>query len=657
MDGKLAQLQRSLDTWNLTLTAAQKPDTPPDVLQNIRNSIGSLTRADAALKAAERDVLSLQNLITQDDRRIDSALDGLNQAERQILDRVLKRDSAPLWSRNVGAAETGSAATERDSLNTELSALAAYARRNVGLLVLHAALLVVLILAADGTRRSLRVALAHDPALENATGIFNSPASMAVALSMLAAGWIYPAPPRLLKAALTAVALIPATIILRRLVGRHFRPVPTMLLLFFFADHLRALLSGSALMSRGALLTETLAAIAGGLWTWRRLHPRARRGRFKVRRRALDVAVRLAIVALGVALAANVTGFLNLATLLANATLNSAYAAVLLFALLRVSSVALLLLLRLPPVGRLRVARHHRREIWKTTLFVLEWAAFLAWLAFTLQRLAVADTAWNLLARAMKAPLHVGSIAVTLGNVLAFIATIWAAVTISSLVRFFLEEEVYAHLSLPSGLPYAISRTLHYVILAGGFLAAVAALGFDMTKFTILVSAFGVGLGFGMQQIFNNFASGLILLFERPIKVGDVIDIGGATGLIQRIGIRATVLRTLDGSTVILPNGKLISDPVTNWTAGGHQRFVQVPVTVAAGTDPQRVLSVLRAIAARDPRISTDPPPQAVVTNVGPGGVEFQLRVWTRELESSLQVKSDLAVAVNDALQKEKLPA
>ena len=143
---------------------------------------------------------------------------------------------------------------------------------------------------------------------------------------------------------------------------------------------------------------------------------------------------------------------------------------------------------------------------------------------------------------------------------------IWASVLVSRFVRFVLEEDVYSHLVLERGIPYAISTMLHYAILLIGFFVALGALGIDLTKITILAGAFSVGVGFGLQNVINNFVSGLILLFERPIKIGDIIEVGGNIGEVRRIGIRASIIRTKDGSEVIVPNGLLISGQVTNWT-------------------------------------------------------------------------------------------
>jgi potassium-dependent mechanosensitive channel len=178
-------------------------------------------------------------------------------------------------------------------------------------------------------------------------------------------------------------------------------------------------------------------------------------------------------------------------------------------------------------------------------------------------------------------------------------------------------------------------------------------LGVDLNKLTILMGAFTVGVGFGLQNIINNFVSGLILLFERPIKVGDVIDVGGTVGEVRHIGIRATVVRTPDGSEVIVPNGTLISNQVTNWTFSDQQRAIEIPVTVVRGAAPQRVVELLKTTAANHPGVAKQPQPQSYVLNFSSGAVTFQLRAWTNRYEDWVQVRSDLAVAIDEALTGE----
>jgi potassium-dependent mechanosensitive channel len=210
-------------------------------------------------------------------------------------------------------------------------------------------------------------------------------------------------------------------------------------------------------------------------------------------------------------------------------------------------------------------------------------------------------------------------------------------------------------LKLARGIPYAISTILHYLVLLLGFFIALGALGIDLTKVTLLAGAFTVGIGFGLQNVINNFVSGLILLFERPIKVGDVIEAGGNVGEVSRIGIRASIIRTADGSEVIVPNGSLISSQVTNWTFSDRQRAIEISVNVAGGADPQRVVELLKRTATAQSGVSKEPLPQVYVTNFTAGSVTFQLRAWTDRHEDWTQLRSDLAVAANEALAREKI--
>ena len=186
-------------------------------------------------------------------------------------------------------------------------------------------------------------------------------------------------------------------------------------------------------------------------------------------------------------------------------------------------------------------------------------------------------------------------------QVLLFTVTVWASFLVSKFLRFLLEEDVYSRLHLGRGIPQTISTIIHYAVLLLGFFVALAMLGFDLTKVTILAGAFTVGVGFGLQTVINNFVCGLILLFERPIKVGDVVQVDTDIGEVRRIGIRACVIRTPDGSEVIVPNGTIISNKVTNWTFSDRYRAVEVPVSVARGADQEHVVELLKSVAANHP--------------------------------------------------------
>jgi len=189
------------------------------------------------------------------------------------------------------------------------------------------------------------------------------------------------------------------------------------------------------------------------------------------------------------------------------------------------------------------------------------------------------------------------------------------------------------------------------VLVAGFFLAAFAA-NFDLNRFTLLAGALGVGIGFGLQSIVNNFVSGLVLLFERPIKVGDRIEVGQLLGDVRHIGMRASVVRTLTGAEVVVPNGNLVSNEVTNWTLSDQLRRGDIEVGVKYGTDPEQVLEILLQVAERHEDVLKEPPPAAWFMGFGESSLDFSLRAWTGATEKFFQVRSDLNVAVNRALKE-----
>jgi small-conductance mechanosensitive channel len=203
------------------------------------------------------------------------------------------------------------------------------------------------------------------------------------------------------------------------------------------------------------------------------------------------------------------------------------------------------------------------------------------------------------------------------------------------------------------GMSYAISSLLNYVIIALGFVVGMGLLGVNLSKVTVLAGAFGVGIGFGLQSIVNNFVSGLILLFERPIHVGDTVEIGNLQGEVKRIGIRSSIVRTWQGAEIIVPNSQLVSEQVTNWTLSDQLRRIDLPMGVNYGAEPQRVIEVMEAVAKAHPQVLKQPAPRALFVGYGDSSINFELRAWTDQYASWYQIRSDLTVALYHAVKKE----
>ncbi|QIR16205.1 mechanosensitive ion channel [Shewanella aestuarii] len=189
-----------------------------------------------------------------------------------------------------------------------------------------------------------------------------------------------------------------------------------------------------------------------------------------------------------------------------------------------------------------------------------------------------------------------------------------------------------------------MGHLLRYFIIIVGFFTAISMLGFDLTKITIVLGALGVGIGFGLQGIVNNFVCGLVLLFERPLREGDTIDVnnGGSVGVIKKIGLRSTILETFDNADVIIPNADLISNQVTNWTLQNRQARLSVPVGVAYGSDVSLVSSILIDSAKNHPKILKSPAPYTLFMALGDSALNFELRAWLPDADDRLSVRSEL---------------
>jgi small-conductance mechanosensitive channel len=248
--------------------------------------------------------------------------------------------------------------------------------------------------------------------------------------------------------------------------------------------------------------------------------------------------------------------------------------------------------------------------------------------------------------------INIGVISFSLGGMIIFFLIIWLSIILSKMVRIILEIDILDKLNLAKGVPHTIAMLVRYTLVTLGVVFAVGAAGLPLQNFTILFGAFGVGIGFGLQNIFNNLVSGLILLFERPIQIGDTIEVGELIGHVKSIGIRSSNIRTFDGAEVIVPNGQLISNEVVNWTLSDQQRRIEVIAGVAYGTDPHKVKSLLTNILVNHPDIIQNPAPVVLFSNMGESSLDFRLLFWTSNMGEWLRIQSEITFLVHDTLKE-----
>ncbi len=236
-----------------------------------------------------------------------------------------------------------------------------------------------------------------------------------------------------------------------------------------------------------------------------------------------------------------------------------------------------------------------------------------------------------------------GRITVSVSSVVIGIAVAAATIFISRSVSSLLDRRMAKRTHIDPGLRYTIARLARYFLITLGFLIALKqAFAIDLTSIAVVFTALSVGIGFGLQYIAADIASGFILLFERPIRVGDRITIGEDEGDVQSINLRTTLVITNDRIAIIVPNSRLVTQRVINWSYGDPRARIAIPISVAVNSDIDLVTETLLKAAEDVDMVLTDPPPKVQFLSFGGYSLDFRLLVWTRNPNRHPQIKSDI---------------
>lgn len=647
----LETLAKLHESWARALDLAQKADAPAPVLERARSTLAAIDAARPAIEQRHARVLVLQDSVSRALQTCDDARARIDEARRQALERVFVRQQPPVWRiglasldpRHGGLSLAGDLATKVDNVRI-------YARAYWLRLVLSGLIVLACVLLLRRGRFQMKGVAEHDGAPGWGPSVIQTPFAAATLLGLLVSRPLRPNPPFAFQQVMLVIATTAAVFVLRPVMDARLAPAvyaSAALLVLNLASELLQMPAG---LEQVILIVELGAMAALLLWAAARLNPRGPATRSPRSRTVGRTLMRLLALGCGASALAAAAGYLDLAAFLGVGLFYGFFLAFVLQALRVVVAHLVTIGLARGPVARLHAIARHRALIERRARKAIDVAAVALWMWTMLGHFDLLAPGGALLQGVLDARLHVGELDLPLARVLGFLAVVIGVYLTTRLVVMVLEEDVYSRMTLPRGVPYALSTLTRYGLLLAGFLLALGTLGLDLTRLTVLVSAFGLGLGFGLQQIMNNFVSGLILLFERPVQVGDSIQLGDLGGDVLRIGIRSSTLLTPQGAEVIVPNSRMIEEKVTNWTLSDRRRRIDLDVGVTGDTDPERIITLLADIARRDPRVSGDPPPEALLLRFGEAAADYQLRIWTDDPEW-MRLRSDLAVALQRALR------
>jgi potassium-dependent mechanosensitive channel len=646
---QLADLQK---TWALTRTAAQASKAPKPLLQQIDATVSALGAAQEPFQAQRTAVLNFQSQVAEELTRCATALAQIAQVQHTSVEGILTRNRPPIWSAELWE-------QAQKTLPSRVPEIAAASWQDIRLYLsnpsegmpLHAGIFVVLALIFCAARRRLDQWAASGEGTSSAAMVFERPYAAALIGPMLvAAGPLWAAPPTV-RLLLEVVAFAPMIRLTRLRVHPMLVPGLYTLWILLAADAVRQVFTGAVLVGQAILMLEALAGIIMiRILHLTHLQRSSVQSAMTSGTRTIELLSGLILVLLSVGLVAGVFGYMRLAILMVPGVLAGGALALTLYAVLRVSSGAVAFALHVWPLRLLQMVHHHRAVLERRIYRLMVWVAIFTWFVRYLDYVGLLQPAFSVGSSILAIRLERGSINISVEDLFAFFLTVWVAYLLSAFIRFVLREDVYPRMRIAPGLSYAISSLLNYVIIALGIVVGMGLLGLNLARVTVLAGAFGVGIGFGLQSIVNNFVSGLILLFERPIHVGDTVQVGDLLGEVRRIGIRSSIVHTYQGSDIIVPNAQLISEPVTNWTLSDQLRRIDLPVGINYGAEPKKVIEVMETVAKAHRGVLPYPPPQAYFVSYGDSSINFELRVWTDQFQKWFQVRSEVAVALYDAV-------
>lgn len=637
----LNELEREAEVLRLTEEAAASQQIPAEMSAALRRTAGEMAATKQAVLARRNVVLKLQSevsLLQTEVAVVDEQLEADLAAERGML---LRLDGKPIWEGAPARFPAEAAAIPIPSTKGTTEVIRSYLAHILRFLGEVLALFVLLLAVLLAVKpKAARFAVDEDKAGRGVTLLARRPVSVALLLALLAGTLFFSHAPQYLISLGTYVLLVPIYRLAPGLTAPGLRRFLLALGALLVGNGALAFLPQYAIPTRLLVLGLAAATVVGLVLYGRRVESW---GPLNAWRAAARWGVRAGLVLVVAAFGCEVAGATNLGRFLLSGVLSSAISAAVLFVALLVLEGLVHLVLQGPakPEGSLwEMPDEGRRQLAKG----MRWLTVIAFLVIVLHAFEL----WDPLAKGVEAALRfevaLGAIRFTLGAGVTFALVLLAAALISRLLRFFLTAGLEERLAWQRGKSEAISKIVHYAILTGGFFVALGASGIDLTKVTIVVGAIGVGVGLGLQNVINNFVSGLILLFERPLHVGDKVTVGATSGEVSDIGIRASTIRTWDGADVVIPNGNLISGEFTNWTLTDDKRRSEIRVGVAYGVEPQRVREILKGAAGGHPLV--------LFSGFGESSLDFVLYFWTL-LADSQRATSEIHGAVYDRLKAE----
>jgi len=606
--------------------------------------------ADSANKLSLVKIGLLQNRVANRYLQVTDMISDLDFRIRQFDDQLLNKEFGYLWE----GAGIGMTSGFREAISRSVTSNgkvldyyidATGKGRAVTLLIILALIAWFFILL-----RHVRTK-AEDPGalLRQCRYLYPGPVWAALLLGFTLAPYLHVHPPAVYVEILTLISMAVLTVILyKRWSMKAMAYWYTSLALYLFYGMLNLIVAPSA-MERWLMLALSLVSLYFG---WRLLYLRELHDtRYQ---KIMRMVIWLFIGLNTLSFLANIFGRVTLSKVLGITAISSLAQGVLILVGIEIIMEAFFLQVEKDKGANGFTANFNAILVKDRLRNVMLVGGLVLWLVKLLFNLNLFDYVYDFLSAFLSAPRTLGDMEFTFSSIVVFLAVIWVSTFISRFIGYLIEGGKDQDPRKKGGRVGSSMLLIRIGVLTLGILVAFTASGIALDKLAIIIGALGVGIGFGLQTIVNNLVSGIILAFEKPIQIGDIIEIGTRQGVVKEIGIRASKISTFDGSDVIVPNGDLLSQQLINWTHDNKQnRRVELIVGVAYGTDLERARKLILETMSGREGVQTHPEPQVFVHLLNSSSVDLRVLFWAADIHTWVDLKSKVLTDIHASLNRE----
>ena len=661
-----------IEKWNATQAILKINESPKELRDNVKSLIKQLKLAESKLNDNLSELVLMEGKINVSAGIILNVDQKLQIAIENRSKDIFIQNSPVLWKLDYSSDTTELAVSDSASLDSlanekawfslnffsdeKLKITSEFLTTNQNQIYFHIILWIVTIMISLRIgKKEIRLGksdvytFAQDSMLEVRKNLIASGSYISILYAIL----LYPYLPALLSEIMVFILIVLNVIILRESKGSSIIKIAIVLEVVFMAGQLDV----GALFGEVGYRLYLFSKVILTYWVltlFLKYLKSYSEGNSPVFWKKLNKLANLTYILLVISFLANILGFVKMADMAVLLVIQLIVVSFVFYGILVTSNGLIALIYNVSWAPKKDSSIKFRDSVEGITLNIVNFLAALAWVKSVLSTVGIYESIKEVVVGIFIANLKVGSTSISLQDVFYAIVVVLLTFSITKFIGILITEGGLDRFKFKRGIPNAISLVVRYTLISLGVLMALSVAGIDLSSFSLLAGALGIGIGFGLQNIISNFVSGLILVFERPLQEGDVVEVNSLLGVVKNIGVRSSNIRTYTGSEVVVPNEALISKELINWTLSDPNKRLEILIGVDYGSDPRLIIKLLKEAAVANADVQKDPAPSVYFEEFGDSSLNFRLLFWVHH-SLSLGVRSDVMLRVSDTLREHNI--